>query len=79
MDGIHYKIPPSKPVVSQIKDVFNGIKYYRQKSKFNIFEIYPFMGINPKHYDEPSVQRMLDEYFISFNKNDSSSIRRIRV
>lgn len=47
---IHYNSPPTKPVVTQTKDVLEGIKSYHKKSKFNIFQIYPFMGINPDNY-----------------------------
>ncbi len=100
--GIHYNSPPSKPVVAQTKDVLEGIKNYHNNSNFDIFEIYPFMGINPNRYDwddtyiddnEPgltdkkcndakgkelegnSLNKMMNKYFASFEKNDLAMIR----
>jgi predicted TIM-barrel fold metal-dependent hydrolase len=50
-EHIYYNLPPDKPVVEQVVDMFNGMKRYNQKSDFKIFEVYPFMGINPNNYD----------------------------
>jgi predicted TIM-barrel fold metal-dependent hydrolase len=77
--GIHYKNPPSKPVVVQTKEVFFGIQNYLSTSKFQLFEIYPFMGLNPEHYDlyedtnidgHNSLQLMFDKYFSCFKKQE---------
>lgn len=102
LDEIHYSSPPSKPVVAQTKDVLEGIKNYHINSKFKIFEIYPFMGINPNRYDWDdnyiddneagstdkkcndakgkelegnSINKMMNKYFASFEKNDLAMIR----
>lgn len=54
---IHYNLPPDKPIVDQTIDMFNGIKQYMKDSQFRIFEIYPFMGINPDIYpDNPAAE-----------------------
>jgi hypothetical protein len=47
---MRYNLPPDKPIVDQVIDMFNGIKRYMQKSAFRLFEVYPFMGINPANY-----------------------------
>lgn len=61
---IHYnKKPVNKPVVEQIIDVFNGIRKYREDSRWNLLEIYPFMGINTKNYSLDEIKKMLDIYF----------------
>lgn len=49
--GIHYNQTPNKPIVKQVEDMFYGIKTYVEKSHFNLFEIYPFMGINTRNYE----------------------------
>jgi hypothetical protein len=48
---IYYNLPPYKPIVDQVIDIFNGLKSYHQKSFFHLFEVYPFMGISPPYYD----------------------------
>jgi hypothetical protein len=73
-----YRIPSQKPIVEQTIDVFNGIKKYREyelikkgeddfeiekRNSRTIFEIYPFMGINTRNYEEEKMVIMLDKYF----------------
>ncbi|MCW8966636.1 MAG: hypothetical protein OQK82_08135, partial [Candidatus Pacearchaeota archaeon] len=51
-DGpVHYNLPPYKPIVEQVVDVFNGIKRYNKMSPYHLFEVYTFVGINPQNYD----------------------------
>jgi len=68
-----YNIPPSKPVVEQTIDLFNGIRKYckyemykeneeytlkeRSHDRAPLFEIYPFMGINTRNYRDDSEQK----------------------
>jgi len=42
--------------LTQVPDVKNN----------KLFEIYPFLGINTKHYTNEKVKRMLDKYFIDY-------------
>lgn len=51
-DNIHYNEPAKKPIVEQVVDVFNGIRYYVNdyKSSDKLFEIYPFLGMNTQNY-----------------------------
>jgi len=45
-----------------------------------LFEIYPFMGIDPANYDDwNEIEKLLDKYFAEFEKNDSPKIRRERL
>jgi hypothetical protein len=70
---IFYNTTPVKPVLSQLHDLFQGIKSYRNYS--NLFEIYPFLGINPVNYSldkeeqeetgKVMVSRLMDKYFKS--------------
>jgi hypothetical protein len=75
-----YQIPPQKPIVEQTVDVFNGIRTYcecelvqkapndyrlEERQSKAIFEIYPFLGINTKNYDNPAHihEKILEKYF----------------
>ena len=44
-------------------DVFNGIRKYRDARPDGLFEIYPFLGLNPRNYEMGRLQTMLDKYF----------------
>ena len=85
--GIHYKNPPSKLVVAQTKDVFLGIRNYLDNSPFKIFEIYPFMGLNPNHYDlyvNPSIkghnslELMFEKYFSCFKQDENDRYQKLQ-
>lgn len=63
-ENLHYnKKPVRMPIVEQIIDVFNGIKRYKEKTPYGLFEIYPFMGINTRNYTLNKLQDMLDMCF----------------
>lgn len=84
--NIHYSAPSKKPIVEQVRDVFNGIKKYRDSSADQvseiypflssnterIFEIYPFLGINTRNYDIGRIEQMLDKYFGSYDGSQSN-------
>ena len=72
-----YNMPPSKPVVQQTIDLFIGIKKYcewemyqdeeghhdlRKRESQKLFEIYPFMGINPLNYKPGEFKKLLNKY-----------------
>ncbi|MDQ2086866.1 amidohydrolase family protein [Herbivorax sp. ANBcel31] len=66
-DEIHYNNRPiNKPVVKQIIDIFNGIKNYKKLSRYNMLEIYPFMGINTTNYSLNEIRIMLNTYFDNY-------------
>ncbi|MGA3208067.1 MAG: amidohydrolase family protein [Syntrophales bacterium] len=82
-----YNIPPQKPIVQQVEDVFNGIARYCTnelvqysptsyevipRTSKSIFEIYPFLGINTLNYDLSDIMKMLDKYFKDYQGNYSS-------
>jgi predicted TIM-barrel fold metal-dependent hydrolase len=63
---VYYHVKPvKKPVVSQVIDLFYGIKEYLNHADGNrrIFEIYPFLGINTANYSLDQVMELLDKYF----------------
>ena len=64
--AIYYNRPAQKPIVEQVIDVFNGIKKYRRASQDEIFEIYPFLGLNTANYDMGRLEKMLDKYFADY-------------
>jgi len=74
----YYRVPPQKPIVEQVIDLFQGIATYREwemtgeaqdevtlipRTTPPIFEIYPFLGINTKNYTYHEVATLLDKYF----------------
>jgi hypothetical protein len=74
MPDIHYKIRSHKPITDQVIDLFNGIKKYKRQSKYQLFEIYPFLGLNTKNYDmqktredQTSLPELLEKYFSQFS------------
>jgi hypothetical protein len=79
---IHYQ-PGEKPIVSQVVDIFNAIKKYRnsgytkklvEKYPFlengteRIIEIYPFLGLNTANYDRERLKEMLEKYFHDYQR-----------
>jgi predicted TIM-barrel fold metal-dependent hydrolase len=45
-----------------------------------VFEIYPFMGIDPENYDSwEEIEKLLDKYFYEFEKDESAETRRKRL
>lgn len=69
-----YNIPPQKPIVEQVVDVFNGIAKYSRyemvvddkgdvqfkevKKEDKLFEIYPFLGINTQNYKKIDIDKI---------------------
>ena len=47
---IPYDLPPRKPIITQLVDLYNGICNYRRTTVFNLLEIRPFLGINTRNY-----------------------------
>ncbi len=82
--GIHYRDLPEKPIVEQVIDLFNGIRKYVRTSGLNIFEIYPFLGINTRNYDmegtsgSTGLPDLLGKYFGSF-LSETLAERRARL
>ncbi|MHC4268851.1 MAG: amidohydrolase family protein [Planctomycetota bacterium] len=76
---IFYNAPPRKPIIAQVFDLFNGIKIYcenkivkkgakleyeKDNKDSKLFEIYPFLGLNTRHYDCEQLEKMLNnKYF----------------
>lgn len=79
-----YNIPPQKPIVAQVEDVFTGIANYcageisktaengatrynvEPRLSENVFEIYPFLGLNTVNYDLPRLEKMMTKYFADY-------------
>jgi hypothetical protein len=64
-------------IISESQD---AIRKFEIKDKvFNkeneLFEIYPFMGINTANYTLAEIQKMLEKYFSDFSKEDTKEIR----
>ena len=86
---IFYNTPPGKPIVEQVVDVFNGIKIYCENKivekgtrleyekdyKANkLFEIYPFLGLNTRHYDCEQLDEMLNNKYFKDYKGCQQSL-----
>ncbi len=76
--AFHYDIPAGKPIVEQVVDVFRAIRTYAETSSApsladkypalgpatsRVFEIYPFLGLNPANYTPQKLDALLDKYF----------------
>ena len=75
----HYDVPAGKPIVEQVVDVFRAIRVYVETKsdpslsvKYpsldptteRVFEIYPFLGLNPANYRPPKkLADLLEKYF----------------
>jgi len=77
----HYDFPAGKPIVEQVVDVFRAIRDYRETesdagltekypaldvSTRRVFEIYPFLALNPAHYTKAKVDGLLQKYFAGY-------------
>jgi len=82
----HYDLATGKPIVEQVIDVFNAIKSYRDTktdadliARFpnlgansrRVFEIYPFLGLNPANYGLDEIEKLLEKYFSDFEDGDA--------
>ncbi|MBI4979090.1 MAG: amidohydrolase family protein [Spirochaetes bacterium] len=75
---IHYNKLSHKPVREQVIDLLNGIREYadhhRKHGTAPLFEVYPFLGINPDNYERDGtparsgVRDLLGKYFGSVTK-----------
>lgn len=79
--GSFYRIPPQKPIVEQVVDLFHGIATYTRQELADgpaghpekaarqtppLFEIFPFVGINTKNYTLEEVDALLQKYFSDY-------------
>ncbi|MEO5358881.1 MAG: amidohydrolase [Nitrospirota bacterium] len=68
--GILYELK-KKPIAEQVIDLFNGIRDYKNNSKTNIFEIFPFMGINTANYTIDELLELLEKYFKDYTGKEN--------
>ncbi|MEN6320737.1 MAG: amidohydrolase family protein [Syntrophaceae bacterium] len=66
--------PIRKPIAEQVIALFNGIKTYTKKNPNGMFEIYPFLGVNPQNpwYDLPKLEELLNKYFGEYVGNEAA-------
>lgn len=77
----HYDMRAGKPIVEQVVDVFRAIRTYVEtesttalEKKFpalgtdtqRVFEIYPFLGLNPANYTLESLTKLTNKYFDTY-------------
>ena len=77
----HYDKRGGKPIVEQVVDVFGGIRSYTRSNsdaklavKYpglgsdtgRVFEIYPFLALNPANYSLEKLRELLDKYFSGY-------------
>lgn len=75
---LRYDVPAERPIVEQVEDLFRGIReYVRTESNAKVaerypalrpetprvFEIYPFLGLNPANYTMERIEGLLAKYF----------------
>jgi hypothetical protein len=62
-------VPICKPIAQQVTDLFNGIRTYVRTNPDGMFEIHPFLGLNPQRYEYRELERLLDKYFGNYAGN----------
>jgi predicted TIM-barrel fold metal-dependent hydrolase len=77
----HYDFPAGKPIVEQVVDVFRAIRVYAETesdpalaakypaldpSTRRVFEIYPFLALNPANYTREKIDGLLEKYFAHY-------------
>jgi hypothetical protein len=77
----HYGMRAGKPIVEQVIDLFGAIKTYVEtestenlQAKFpalepgtkRVFEIYPFLALNPANYTPQKLVQLLEKYFANY-------------
>jgi len=77
-----YDIPAGKPIVEQVVDVFRAIRVYAETESSEkltakypaldpttkrVFEIYPFLGLNPANYTLAKIEALLEKYFAHYS------------
>lgn len=62
-ESIYYNRPASKPINEQVVDVVGGIRQYRKERPDGMLEIYPFLGVNTRHYTLKQLEALLQKYF----------------
>lgn len=75
---IRYDVPGDRPIVEQVVDLFRGIRDYvgtesdeKLAERYpalapetnRVFEIYPFLGLNPANYTRERISDLLEKYF----------------
>jgi hypothetical protein len=69
----HVRVMNNKMVLSNEIDLEEG---KREK----LFEIYPFMGLDPQNYGSwKEIEKLLDKYFKEFEKDEPADVRRERL
>ena len=64
--------PIRKPIAQQVTDLFNGIRTYVRKNPDGMFEIYPFLGLNPQWYEYQELEQLLNKYFGNYAGNETA-------
>jgi len=75
---LRYDVPAERPIVDQVEDLFRGIREYLETESNakvaqrypalrpgtpRVFEIYPFLGLNPANYTKEGIEGLLAKYF----------------
>lgn len=74
-DESYYDEYPQKLITEQFQDLFTGIRHYRLKRPNGILEIYPFFGINTKHYSLKMIEGFLEKYFGEYTGSRESFLK----
>jgi len=61
--GVWYDRQPPKDVTRQVRDLLEGIAYYRRKRPYGFLDIRPFIGINTARHDRSTLTSLLETAF----------------
>jgi predicted TIM-barrel fold metal-dependent hydrolase len=74
-EGTYYDTPSAKSVAVQIRDLLEGIRYYRRSRPGGFLEIRPFLGVDTRHYTMQGLAAFLDTAFAGYEKGEAASRR----
>jgi hypothetical protein len=72
-EGTYYDRPSAKSLAVQVRDLLEGIRYYRRSRPEGFLEIRPFLGIDTRHYDLAALGELLGSAFEGYARGEGAS------
>ncbi|MGE4454607.1 MAG: amidohydrolase family protein [Sphaerochaeta sp.] len=71
-DSLYYPAPKEQKIIDYVKDTLEGFAYYKKTHPEGLFEFFPFLGINPQVHSPSFIQKLLDTYVCTDEKQDGA-------
>jgi hypothetical protein len=72
-EGTYYDMPSYKSIAVQVRDLLEGIRYYRRSRPRGFLEIRPFLGLDTRHYGIEALAALLEGSFEGYERGESAS------